>query len=328
MKKALRVLVTVIAASGAALVSAAPMSSGRATEGRGQKTDWVAPQAAASGLGINVALVGSLTGAHNILYKSAVDVTNNTAGATQVDFYFDGLAGTTTFSVDGSISSTGGLVAQGTGGTMPAHFNAHFDDFIASLVSANLGLPSSASSSITGSVLFVFNGFTKSGQGFAAVRFYNNPNSTDTTYNKATIGAAAKGHEVTTSEPTKLVATCRHTVGESNTPQLKTNLFINNTGLTPTNSGTASAVSVALSAVDAKTGATAGHATTITIAPGLTTAIDPFAALGIATATDTAIVTITATPSGGSGAAIEALVSINDATTGDESVFEAARGDF
>ncbi len=158
-------------------------------------------RAAANGMGVNLPLVARLIGAGPTLYISTVDVQNHSTADTQVDFYFDGVNLRTSdpIALNGSISSTGSLVAQGTGGPMRARFNAHFDDFIDSLVQGGMLPASIEQDGFIGSVLFVFNGFTKRGQGSAQVRFYNS-------FGGGTIGEALKGHEVTTNEPQSLVA--------------------------------------------------------------------------------------------------------------------------
>jgi hypothetical protein len=247
------------------LVAAAALAAPKETI-----ADWQTSQiklaGIASGLGVNLAAIGRLIGSGNILFKTAVDVGNNTASAAQIDFEFDGTSAGVPFAVYGSISSSGALVAQGTGGTVRGHMNVHFDDFVDSLVQAGL-LPSSVETDgILGSTLFVFNGFSKSGQGSATARFYNSAFG-------GTIGQAINGREITTSEPTKLVVTARNSVGKSG-PQLYANLFINNTGLTPTGSGTASAVNVVVSAFSNMCGYPGGTPLTITdLGPGATAGV-------------------------------------------------------
>src|SRR5689334_13571065 len=243
-----------------------------------------APEALASGpaagIGISLTAVGRVIGSGNTLFKTAVDVTNNTATAAQIDFYFDGTSGGSTVIADGSISSAGALVAQGTGGAVPGHRNVHFDDFVDALVQAG-ALPASVElNGVIGSTLFVFNGFSKSGQGAVTARFYNAGCG-------GTVGQAINGREITTSEPTKLLVTARNTLGEAG-PQIYTNLFINNTGLTPTGTGSATAIDVLVSAISSKTGLAVG--TTLTIHglnPGATASVAVFPQLAIPAGEDT-----------------------------------------
>src|SRR6266851_710470 len=64
---------------------------------------------AATGLGVNLPLVARLIGAGPTLYITTVDVQNNTATATQVDWYLNGvnLRTSTALALVGSVSSTG-----------------------------------------------------------------------------------------------------------------------------------------------------------------------------------------------------------------------------
>ena len=274
--------------------------------------------AAASGLGISLAAVGKLVGSGDTLFETAVDVTNNTSTAAQIDFYFDGTSDGAPVAAEGSISSGGTLVAQGTGGTVFGHWNSHFDDFVHSLVAAGF-LPSTVETDgVVGSALFVFNGFSKSGQGAVTARFYNAGCG-------GTVGQAINGREITTTEPTKLLVTARNTVGETG-PQLYTNLFVNNLGLTPTGAGTPSAVNVLISAISTRSGAAVGTPLTITgLNPGATAAIGVFPQLAIPASEDSVILTIEVT-SGTS--AIDAVAVAIDSTTHDGTTTKAVNGAF
>ena len=287
------------------------------------RTPDVEPQAiiAASGMGINLTAVARLFGSGDILFKTAVDVTNNTGTAAQVDFYFDGtiVSGGAPVAVNGSIRNDGTLVAQGTGGDVAGHRNLHFYDFVDALVQAGMIGADAETGGVIGSTLFVFGGLTKSGQAAVTARFYNDGCN-------GTLGQAINGREITTSEPTKLIVTARNTIGEENTPQLYTNLFINNTGLTPTGSGSASVIDVKVSAVSSKTGTAIGTPLTLSsINPGATVAINVFSALGIPADEDTVLVTIQVT-SGTS--AIDAVAVAIDNTTHDGTTVKAANASF
>jgi hypothetical protein len=274
---------------------------------RAQRDD-LEPEAApvASGIGINLTAVARLVGGGGILFKTAVDVTNNTGTASQVDFYFDGTTGGAPVAVNGSVRNDGTLVAQGTGGDVAGHRNIHFDDFVDALVQAGMLPASVEADGVIGSTLFVFGGFSKSGQGAVTARFYNDGCG-------GTLGQAINGREITTSEPTKLVVTARNTLGEADVPQLYTNLFINNTGLTPTGSGDASAIDVKVSAVSSKTGAAVGTPLPLSgINPGATVAINVFTSLAIPADEDTVLVTIQVTS--GTSAIDAVAVAIDDAT--------------
>jgi len=272
----------------------------------------------AAGLGINLAAVGRLIGSGNTLFLTAIDVTNNAGFAAQIDFYFDGVSNGAPVAVNGSISSTGAIVAQATGGVVPGHRNIHFDDFVHAIVQAGLLPASVETNGVIGSTLLVFGGFSKSGQGAVTARFYNAGCG-------GTVGQAINGREITTSEPTKLVVTARNTVGEAG-PQLYTNLFVNNTGLTPTGSGVASADEIVVSAFSSKTGAPIGTPLPIHgLNPGATAVVGVFSQLSIPADEDTVILTIDVT-SGTS--AIDAVAVGIDATTHDGTTTKAANGSF
>ena len=277
------------------------------------------PAGSASGLGVNLAAIGRLIGSGNTLFKTAVDVTNYSSSATQIDFYFNGTSAGQPVSARGSISSAGALVAQGAGGTARGHFNAHFDDFVDALVQAALLPASVETNGVLGSTLFVFNGFNKSGQGAATARFYNDGCG-------GTVGQAINGREITASEPTKLLAVVRNSIGQDD-PQLYPNLFVNNTGLTPSGSSGATAVDVRISAFSNATGSPIGVPATLSgINPGATAVFgNILAALGVPASEDTVVLAINVV----SGtAAIDAVVVEIDNQTHDGTTTKAADGSF
>lgn len=271
----------------------------------------------AAGAGINVPLVGRLTGGGNTLYVTALDVTNGTAGNTQVDFYLDGTSGAVTVALNGSIDSSGALVAQGAG-TMRARQNVHYDDFVDSLVQANLLPAAVETNGFIGSVLFIFNGFSKSGQGTVTARFYN-------AFGGGTVGVSLKGREITVNEPRSLLAAVRDSRGKPG-PQLYSNVFINNVGITA--AGTSGdPVTVQITAYANSSGQAVGNPITIqNLNPGQTTTVgNILQALGVPPTEDTVL--IYATVISGSSL-IEGLVSQIDTVTKDGSAFEMSRADF
>ena len=277
-------------------------------------------QAAASGLGVNLPLVARLIGAGPTLYTSSVDIANNTVSLAQVDFYLDGIdiATSAPISRTGSISSTGTLVAQGTGGLMRARSNAHFDDFIDALVLVGI-LPSNIETDgFIGSVLFVFNGFSRSGQGEAKVRFFS-------AFGGGTIGQSLKGHEITGAEPQKLVASFRDSRGEAG-PQLYANMFISNTGLMPSGAPASGSVTVHIQAFASSTGAAVGVAIDTPIGIGQTVGLsDVLHKLSVPAGEDTVLVYVTVTSGNAAIAGVQAEV---DELTRDGSVVDMNRADF
>jgi len=299
----------------AVLMLGAPLSLAAQSGGASE----AAAEAVASGLGINVPLVARLIGAGSTLYISSVDVANNSAVAAQVDFYLDGvdIATGTPISHAGSISGSGTLVAQGTGGVMRAKSNAHFDDFIDSLLHAGL-LPSNIENDgFIGSVLFVFNGLNKSGQGEAKVRFYSSLAG-------GTVGQALRGHEITGSEPQSLVASVRDSRGKPG-PQLYANLFINNTGLTPAGNPATGAVGIKVQAFANSSGLAVGTPLNTSIGLGQTVGVnDVLHTLAVPASEDTILVFVTVTSGNAAIAGVQAQV---DETTRDGSTMDMGRAD-
>lgn len=305
-----------IAAALGALALAAAASRAQTPE---PEPDSDAVEAAAAGLGINVPLVGRLTGAGNTLYVSSVDVSNNAATDARVDFYLDGvdLATSAIVSRVGSIGASG-IAAQGAGAPLRHRSNAHFDDFIDALVRAGVLDAATETHGFIGSVLFVFDGLAKSGEGAATVRFYNE-------FGGGTIGQALRGHEIYANEPRVLTATFRDSRSQSSGPKLYANMFINNTGLTPAGATAAGNVTVRIQAYAGSTGAAAGTPLDLTIGAGQTASVSDVLHRLNAAGEDTILVTATVTS--GTAAISGAAVEIDD-TTKDGSVVEMGRGDF
>ena len=270
----------------------------------------------ASGLGVNLAAIGHVPAGPKV-FKTEVNVQNNTSVAAQIDVYFSGVSGGTPFSANASISSAGALVAQGSGGTVRGHSNIHFDDFVHSLVQAGRLPASVETSGILGSTLFVFNGFSKSGQGSAVARFYVEGCG-------GTVGQAINGREVTTAERTKIITFVRDSRGQPG-PQLYPNLFVNNMGVTPTGSGTATQIDIKLSAFSNSTGNPVGTPKTLTgIGPGQTLLIgNVLSTLGIPAGEGTVLVLMEVV---NGNAAIDGGVVELDATSGDGTSSGAANG--
>ena len=202
---------------------------------------------------------------------------------------------------------------------MRSLYTAHFDDFIDALVKAGMLPANIEPDGFLGSILFVFNGFSKAGQGGAFVRFYS-------PLNGGTIGQALRGNPVTATEPRKLVSAFRDSRGLPNGPQLYANMFINNTGLTSAGALAAGPVTVSIQAYANSTGQPVGTAIAKVIGPGQTASIsDVLHTLGVPAGES--IVTVTATALDGTAALAGAAVEI-DQTTRDGSVVDMYRLEF
>jgi hypothetical protein len=277
--------------------------------------------AAGCGLGVNVPLIGRIVGAGNTLYTSTLDVSNNGTTDSQVDFYLDGANQTSgaAVSVSGSVSSAGELVPIGTGGAMRSRSNAHFDDFIDAVVQAGMLPATIEPDGFLGSILFVFNGVSKSGQGSAFVRFFS-------AYGGGTIGQALRGHEVASNEPRAVAATFRDSRGAASGPKLYANMFLSNIGLTPNGALASDAVNVHVQAYANSTGQPVGTPFDVSIAAGQTASIsDVLHRVAAPAGEGTVLVLATATT--GTAAIAGVAVEIDD-TTKDGSAVDMNRGDF
>ena len=279
-----------------------------------------AAEVLAEGLTINVPLVGRLVGAGNVLYATSIDVTNNGSRRTAVDFYFDGHDTTGRVITAAGTIGDFGIVDLG-GGRMSPATNRHFPDFINDMVLAGMLTPEMRDAGVQGSLLLVFNGYDKSGQGSVTARFYN-------AFGGGQVGVSLRGHEIAANEPRRLVITVRDTTRVAGSAQTYPNLFINHTGLTPAGDFTGDPITVRVSAVSAATGSAVGVPVNVEIRSGDTASVGrAFQSLGVTpTESETALIVRLEVTSG--TAAIQALVSQVDSVTRDGAVFEAVRGDF
>jgi hypothetical protein len=275
----------------------------------------------ADGLGVNVPVVGRLLGS-GTLFITAIDVTNTRATPARVDFYLDGQeVNGGSISLNGSIGASGTVAVQGAGGAMRARSNAHFDDFIGTLVDAGMLPERVRTNGFLGSVLFVFDGTAASGAGSVTARFYNRLGG-------GFVGVSLKGRELTVNEPQRVVAAVLDTRGNTaGAPQTYPNVFINNTGVTPDGQGDAGEVDVELSAIANSSGAPVGIPVTIrALAPGRTVVVGQvLSALQIPAGTEEIVLLYARVVTG--NAAIQGVVSQVDPVTRDGAVFEMSRAD-
>lgn len=278
-----------------------------------------ADDAAASGLGLNLPLAARLVGAGNVLYTTSIDVSNHTGSSAQVDFYFDGVNLRTRepIVITGMVTNAG-LRVRDTG-VLRRRSTVHFEDFVSAMAAAQLLPAAAVSDGVLGSVLFVFDGFTKTGQGSVYARFRNNREG-------GSVGSL-RGREITADEPQRLVSAVRDSRGNtSGEAEAYPNLFVNNMGLTPAGEPTSDAVSVEVSAISSRTGESVGVPLTLSIGAGQTAAINSvLEALQVPAEDRTVLVTVRVTSG---NAAIHGIVAQIEATTLDGSVFEMSRADF
>lgn len=277
--------------------------------------------AAAFGLGVNVPVTSRVIGGGNTLFVTSLDITNNNTVDTQVDLYFDGVNTKTQAAVVVTAGVTNnGLTGQG-GGMVRARSNVHFEDLIDSLSKAGLISSTALADGVLGSVLVVFNNFSKSGQGSVTARISNDLAG-------GSVGLAIRGRELTGAEPQKLVVALRDTRGNTvGDPEVYPNLFVNHIGLTPAGVATTDPITVEVSAVASTNGAAVGVPVTLTIPSGRVGVVGSvFDALQVPRATNDTILVYARVKTG--TAAIQGVVSQVDAVTRDGSAFDMGREDF
>lgn len=323
MKKplALLTLLLVATAASAAVVRRGPDASRvRAAAGLAS--------APAIGIGVEVDVVGRVIGGGNTLFRTAVDVANDTNAATQVDFYYDVLVGGVPVELVGSLTDSG-IVAQGTG-TLGPRAVFHSDDFVDDLRAAGPAIPGDLTSAeesagVIGGMLVIFNSphaglFDQVGQGSAQARFYSDGCN-------GTIGVSASGHELTTTEPKGLVGIARDTRGEAGTPQLYTNFFITNEGYVnpSTHAFVANPVTLKLTGYNSAGAVTGTYTLPAALGVGETaTVVNLFSLLGANPAQGDTLVVFAEITSGDSG--ISGLASVNDNDSKDPSASPLHRG--
>jgi len=309
--------------AGAASLSSVPMvhrATGSAIR-RLSTSPAATPQA--SGVGLNVDVVGRIP-ATGTLFKTAVDIANNTTSDTQVDAYFSGLIGGSHVDIVVGITASG-IVQQGAA-QLAALSVFHSDDFIDDLRAAGYITQAEEGGTILGSLFVIYNSpsaglFDQIGQGSVQARFYSEND-------QGTIGVSANGHELTESEPTSIVGIARDTQGEAGTPQLYTNFFINNEGYAASDGSiVANPVTVKLTGYSNSTGLKVGESSTIAIGPFETVGVSKvFDAVHGSHATDDTLIVFVDIVSGNS--AISGLSSLNDVGTKDPSAAQLRPADW
>ncbi|HET9794190.1 MAG TPA: hypothetical protein VFS34_06990 [Thermoanaerobaculia bacterium] len=314
--------------AGAATLSnrslAAPVHRGAAAVRRLATTPAVAHQA--TGVGINLDLVGRIP-TSDALFKTSIDIANNTNTDTQVDAYFSGLIGGSHVDIIVSITATG-IVQQGAS-QLASLSVYHSDDFIDDLHNAGYITSTEESGSIIGSLFVIYDSpsaglFDQIGQGSVQARFYS------THSDGGTIGVSANGHELTQSEPRSLVGIVHDTRGESGTPQLYTNFFVNNEGYAASDGSIVNnnglPIKIRLTGYSNATGQKTGQSSTISIGPFETVGLSKVSDIIRGSSTDDTFIVFVDIVDGDS--AISGLSSTNDVLTLDPSAAQLRPADW
>jgi hypothetical protein len=194
------------------------------------------------GFSVDLPVVGHVRAA-TTTFSTSLDISNNTAQSTDVEFFFT--------PADGS-APHGGVLANLSG-----FDNLHFDDFLQALVSAGVMTSNQADNSF-GTLLLTFtNPSFRSGTEATAVARILSPASPGGTY-----GLAYRARPIETNGPHSLSSVIRNGNG------IVSNIGIENLGVDDRGNALTNGVTVRLSFFDPATGTIAGPQPTFTLAPG------------------------------------------------------------
>lgn len=225
-------LVLMAASAGAATLAPRPLSH-RFT---------IRPLDTGGGFTVDLPIVGSVQGATTTFF-TALDISNNTAQSTNVEFQFT--------PADGSAARSGLLA------TLNGFDALHTDQFLQTLASAGLIAPNQATNSF-GTLLLTFTNpsFHTGTEATAIARVYSNAPG------GGTYGLAYRARPVETNGPHSLSSVLRSGDG------LIANAGIENLGVDDRGTALTDPVTVRLTFFDPSTGTPVGTQPTFTLAPG------------------------------------------------------------
>jgi hypothetical protein len=200
--------------------------------------------ATGAGFSVDFPIVGRVRGASTTFFTS-LDVTNNTALPTDVDFFYT--------PADGSATRSGTL------GTLQGFEDIHTDDFLQTLIDSGVITPNQGDSSF-GTLLLTFNNptFTKGTEATAVARVYNFVSGTS----GPTFGLSYRAQPLHTVGAHSLTSVARRT------SDLVTNIGVENVGIDDSGNSVSGPITVRVSFVDPSTGAAVGTQPTFNLAPG------------------------------------------------------------
>lgn len=252
---------------------------------------------------VDLPIVTHAVGATTTFYTS-IDVTNNTGQATGVNFEY--------ISSDLSVDAVGALVT-----TLGPHGNFHSDDILGYLNSQGF-ITSAQATNGFGTMLLSFTNpaFTAGTEASASVRVYNYLNAGS----PASVGLAYRGQVLRQNGSHTLYSVVNNTTHATNgTPQVVTNLGLENVGIDDTGAVTPGTITLQLTFYDPATGNQVGPQPTVTLAPGQVTQLnDLWTKYSLPAGSNQLQLTVTET----SGTAqIRGYLSVKDITTNDGSFF-------
>lgn len=197
-----------------------------------------------AGFSVDFPIVGRVRGV-STTFLTSLDITNNTARPTDVDFFYT--------------PANGSATRSGTLGTLEGFDDIHTDDFLQSLADAGVIAPNQADNSF-GTLLLTFNNpsFTKGTEATAVARVYSFSAGTS----GPTYGLSYRATPMHTDGAHSLASVAR------GTPGLVTNIGIENVGINDSGNSVSAPVTVRLSFFDPATGTAVGTQPTFNLAPG------------------------------------------------------------
>ena len=279
----------------------------------------IGPNAAvASGVPRNMPLIGRLLGADDILFRTSVDIQNNTDTATLVTFWIHGR----NLHTGETISAYGNITNDDADELMKGMTNFHTDDIVADLVDQQFLPASLLTDGFLGSGFVVFQGFG-TGQGAMQARFYSEVGSGGGAMAGGTIGVSLNSNDIGRNEPRTLYGVFRDSRGLPGTPQLYSNMFLNNVGYVNDQSQlVGDTIDVRLTAYSTTTCQETGVVRTVQLAPFQTVGVsDVVKYMGVNPPTEDDTIIVKAEVVNGLSA-IQGIGAIIDQTTKDPSGFE------
>ena len=197
-----------------------------------------------AGFSVDFPIVGRVRGASTTFFTS-LDITNNSAQPTDVDFFYT--------PADGSATRSGTL------GTLQGFDDIHTDDFLQSLVDSGV-IASNQGDNSFGTLLLTFNNpsFTKGTEATAVARVYSFAAGTS----GPTYGLSYRATPLHTDGAHSLAAVARSAQG------LVTNIGIENVGINDSGNSVSAPVTVRLSFFDPASGKAVGTQPTFNLATG------------------------------------------------------------
>lgn len=195
------------------------------------------------GFSVDLPVVGRVQGATTTFF-TALDITNNTAQPTDVDFVFT--------PADGSTPRAGVLAS------LAGFDNAHFDDFLQALSSAGVITPNQAQNTF-GTLLLTFTNpsFHTGNEATAVARVYSLAPQ-----GGGTFGLSYRAQPMETDGAHSLTTVIRNTSGTVS------NVGFENLGIDDRGTALSDPVTVRLTFYDSSTGSAVGPQPSFTLAPG------------------------------------------------------------